>query len=143
MIGYKTRLFLILWTVGIVGVLSFLRSLGGLTQIEPASIKYLIENDRTAVFIDARDAAAFRKGTVPGAKNLPRALLTPGKDTGEVKAAKDDGRLPMEDHNTRIVVFGDNSGQAIAVAEAIMNEAFHNVMFFGGSYDQFKAASER
>jgi hypothetical protein len=31
--------------------------------------------------------------------------LKPGKDTGEVKTAKDDGRLPMEDHNTCVVVF--------------------------------------
>ncbi len=74
---------------------------------------------------------------------MPRNLLATSKDTGEIKAAKDDGRLPMEDHNTRIVVFGDNAVQAIAVVEAIINEGFHNVMFFGGSYVQFKAASER
>ena len=39
-----------------------------------------------------------------------------GKDVGEVKRAKDDGRLPMEDHNTRIVVFGEDAGTAPAPA---------------------------
>jgi hypothetical protein len=38
--------------------------------------------------------------------------LLPGKDVGEVKTAKDDGRLPMEDHNTRIIVFGRDMAQA-------------------------------
>jgi rhodanese-related sulfurtransferase len=51
---------------------------------------------------------------------------------GELKAAKDDGRLPMEDHNTRIIVFGRDAQQARAVAEAIAREAFHNVSYFDG-----------
>ncbi|MCA1601857.1 MAG: sulfur transferase, partial [Acidobacteria bacterium] len=105
------------------------RALGGVTQIEPAGIRYLTENDRTAVFIDTRDAAEFKLGSIPGAKNLPRSLVKQGKDVGEVKAAKDDGRLPMEDHNTRIIVFGKTAEQANAVAEAIAREAFHNVSF--------------
>jgi hypothetical protein len=46
--------------------------------------------------------------------------------------AKDDGRLPMTDHNTRIFVVGDNGAQARAVAEGIVHEAFHNVSFFDG-----------
>jgi len=54
---------------------------------------------------------------------------------GEVKAAKDDGRLPMEDHNTRIIVFGQDGAQAKAVAEAITQEAFHNVAYFGGTFE--------
>jgi rhodanese-related sulfurtransferase len=47
--------------------------------------------------------------------------------------AKDDGRLPMVDHNTRILVVGDSGAQARAVAEAIARDAFHNVAFFDGS----------
>ena len=35
-----------------------------------------------------------------------------------VKEAKDDGRLPMEDHNTRILVFGTSGEDARAVADA-------------------------
>jgi len=56
-----------------------------------------------------------------------------------VKAAKDDGRLPMEDHNTRIVVFGKDSAQAQAVAEAIAREAFHNVTYFVGTYGTLRS----
>ena len=57
-------------------------------------------------------------GTVSGARTLPAVGLSPGKDAGEVKKAEDDGRLPMEDHNTRIVVFGRDGAQARLVAEA-------------------------
>jgi rhodanese-related sulfurtransferase len=116
------------------------RALGGVTQIEPAGIQHVVEFDRTAVFIDVRDVAAFKSDSIPGAKNLPRSLVKEGKDVGEVKAAKDDGRLPMEDHNTRVIVFGTNGEQARAVAEAIAKEAFHNVCFFNGDFAEFKTA---
>lgn len=115
------------------------RALGGVTQIEPVGIRYVIENDRTAVFIDARDRAEFKAGSIPSARNLPRSLLKEGKDVGEVKAAKDDGRLPMEDHNTRIIVFGKTGEQARAVAEALTKEAFQNVSFFDGNVEQVRA----
>jgi hypothetical protein len=59
--------------------------------------------------------------------------VLPGRDVGEVKQAKDDGRLPMEDHNTRVIVFGKDARQAREVAEAVAREAFHNVSFFEGS----------
>jgi rhodanese-related sulfurtransferase len=111
------------------------RALGGLTEIEPEGLRYVLAGDRTAVFIDARDPEAFRAQTMPGARNLPRSGLKPGKDVGEVKAAKEDGRLPMEDHNTRIVVFGHEGAEAKAAAEAIAQEAFHNVAYFGGTFE--------
>ena len=116
------------------------RALGGLTQIEPEALRHVIENDRTAVFIDAREAAEFEAGSIAQARNIPRSGLKPGKDVGEIKAAKDDGRLPMEDHNTRIVVFGKTAEQAQAVAEAIAKEAFDNVSFFDAGFEQFKSA---
>ena len=116
------------------------RALGGLTQIEPAGIRHVTENDRTAVFIDAREAAEFKVGSAAQAQNIPQSGLKPGKDVGEIKAAKDDGRLPMEDHNTRIIVFGGTAEQARAVAEAIAREAFHNVSFFDGSFGEFRSA---
>src|SRR5438477_13173061 len=119
------------------------RALGGVTQIEPSAIRPIIENDRTAVFIDVRDATEFKMGSIPGAKNLPRSLVKEGKDVGEVKAAKDDGRLPMEDHNTRVIVFGKTAEQAKAVAEAIAKEAFHNVSFFDGGFEKFRATLQR
>ena len=110
------------------------RALGGLMVTEPDGVRYILEKDRTAVFIDARDPAEFQAGSLRGARNLARSKVLPGKDVGEVKAAKDDGRLPMEDHNTRIVVFGRDAQQARAVAEAIVQEAFHNVSYFEGGF---------
>ena len=59
------------------------------------------------------------------------------------RRAKDDGRLPMEDHNTRIVVLGADAGAARYVAEAIAREAFHNVSYFPGSFDDAKAGVKR
>ena len=116
------------------------RALGGVTQIEPEGIRYVTENDRTAVFIDARETTEFKAGSGAQAHNIPRSGLKPGKDVGEIKAAKNDGRLPMEDHNTRIIVFGRTAEQARAVAEAIAREAFHNVSFFDGSFGDFRSA---
>ena len=97
-------------------------------QTDLAALRY-ISRDKTAVWIDAREPAAFRAGTVPGARNIAPSGLLPGKDQGVMKQAKDDGRLPMEDHNTRIIVFGSNAREARAVADAIASEAFHNVSF--------------
>ena len=111
------------------------RTLVGVMEIEPDGIRYVFNNDQTAVWIDVRDSLAFEDGTIPGARNLPHSGVLPGKDVGEVFAAKNDGRLPMEDHNTRIIVFGQNSIQAREVADALAREAFHNVTYFAGSYE--------
>ncbi len=116
------------------------RALGGVAEIQLEAAVHVHEADQTAVFLDARDAAEFAAGSLRRARNLPASGLRPGKDTGEVALAKDDGRLPMEDHNTRIIVFGKNATQARAVAEAIVREAFHNVTFFRGSVDTLRAA---
>jgi rhodanese-related sulfurtransferase len=117
------------------------RALGKVMVIEPEGVRYVLAGDRTAVWIDAREAADFSAGSVAGARNIARSLVLPGKDVGEVKAAKDDGRLPMNDHNTRIIVFGANPEQARYVAEAIAREAFHNVTFFDGTYQDFVRAT--
>ena len=47
----------------------------------------------------------------------------------------------MNDHNTRVIVFGSGAEEARYVAEAIAREAFHNVTFFNGSYDDFVRAA--
>jgi len=114
------------------------RALGGLMQIEPEGARHVLANDKTAVFIDARDAAAFQAGSLPGAVNIPAAELKPGKDQGVIKDAKNDGRLPVEDHNTRVVVFGADSAQVRAVAEAVAKEAFHNVAYFDGAWEALR-----
>jgi rhodanese-related sulfurtransferase len=116
------------------------RALGGATQIELEGVAYVHEMDRSAVFIDARDPEDFQAATLARAVSVPVRGLGRGKDVGEVRRAKDDGRLPMEDHNTRVIVFGRDGTQARAVAEAITREAFHNVAFYGGT---FESLSER
>jgi len=57
-----------------------------------------------------------------------------------VKEAKNDGRLSMEDQNTRIIVVGADAHDARAVAEALANEAFHNVSFFPAGFEEALAA---
>jgi len=114
------------------------RALVGLTEIELEGVQQVFQSDRTAVFLDARSAEEFRAGTLPGARNIPQSAVEPGKDVGEVRKAKDDGRLPMEDHNTRIIVFGRDAVQARGLAEAIAREAFHNVAYFPGPFDALR-----
>lgn len=109
------------------------RAAGGVCEIELAGIRHVLANDGTAVVIDAREAAEYQTGSVRGARNIPRSLVLDGKDIGEVKRAKDDGRLPMKDHNTRILVLGADAVTARYVAQALTREAFHNVSYFPGS----------
>ena len=112
---------------------------GEAMQTELSALPY-IARDKTAVWIDAREAAAFRAGTVRGARNIAPSGLRPGKDQGVMKEAKDDGRLPMEDHNTRIIVFGSKAADARAVADAIAAEAFHNVSFVAEPVERVRGA---
>ncbi len=110
------------------------RALVGVMQIEAEGVEYVWDKDQTAVWIDARDPAESNADPVPNAKNIP---------LDEVKAAKKDGRLPMNDHNTRIIVFGSDEGQAQAVAESIAQNAFHNVSFFAGPLESIRAMAVR
>lgn len=118
------------------------RALGGVCEIELEGLRHVLADDRTAVLVDAREAEDFRTGTLPGARNIPRSLVLEGKDVGEIRVAKDDGRLPMQDHNTRIVVLAADPGTARHVAEAIAREAFHNVTYFAGTLNEARAAVE-
>jgi rhodanese-related sulfurtransferase len=98
------------------------RALGGVCQVEKDALLSLLEADRTAVLVDARERPA--SPALRSARSIPLA---------EASAAKDDGRLPMTDHNTRIFVVGASAAQARSVAEAIVRDAFHNVAFLAGS----------
>lgn len=118
----------------------FWRALGGVTVIEATGLRHVLPRDRTAVVIDAREIAEFRRGAIAGSRNIPRSGVLDGKDVGEVKRAKDDGRLPVNDHNTRIIVIGRDAGQARYVAQALTREAFHNVSYFPGSFTEARAA---
>lgn len=115
------------------------RALGGLTEIEAEGLRHVVANDRTAVVIDAREVDVFRTGSLPNARSIPRSGVLEGKDVGEVKRAKDDGRLPMEDHNTRLIVIGREVTEARYVAEALAREAFHNVAYFRGRFEEAQA----
>jgi rhodanese-related sulfurtransferase len=106
------------------------RALVGTMQIELDGVKYVYESDRTAVFFDARSADEFGAASLPGARNL---------QVDDVELAKEDGRLPMDDHNTRVIVFGANAEQARAVADRIAKNAFHNVTFFAGDISSLEA----
>lgn len=96
------------------------RALGGVMQIEPAGFQHVRAGDDTAVVFDARGAEEFEAGTLEGARHLPKE---------EVAKAKDDGRLPMNDHNTRIIAFAASAAEARVAAEEIAKNAFHNVAF--------------
>ncbi|MCC7366779.1 MAG: sulfur transferase [Chloroflexi bacterium] len=106
------------------------RALVGVMEIELDAIRYVRDADRTAWFVDARNAEEFGMGSLTGAHNIP---------AGEVAKAKDDGRLPMEDHNTRVIVFGADAAQARAVTTELAKNAFHNVAYFSGPLDALAA----
>ena len=114
------------------------RTLVGVMVIEPKGARYVYQNDQTAVWVDGRNSEEFQEESIRGAKNIPRNGVLDGKDVGEIFAAKNDGRLPMEDHNTRIVVFARDGDQAGEIAEALAREAFHNVTYFAGTYEKLK-----
>ena len=99
------------------------RALGGVMQVEAPALLRLLAHDTTSVLIDGRT----QTGLGPHLKN---AVSIPLRDAAK---AKDDGRLPMTDHNTRIFVVADNGVEARKVAEAIVHDAFHNVTFFDGA----------
>jgi rhodanese-related sulfurtransferase len=106
------------------------RALGGVTEIELDGIVRIFNVDRTAVFVDGRTTEEFSAGSLPGARNIP------------VGTAKFE-RHPLlrgEDFNTRIVVFGRDSGQARSVAEAIVRAARNNVSYFPGTFDTLRKA---
>jgi rhodanese-related sulfurtransferase len=108
------------------------RTLIGVMQIELDGVRYVRELDRTAWFVDARTPDEFQAATLAGARNIPLS---------QVAAAKDDGRLPMDDHNTRVIVFGADAAQARAVTAELAKNAFHNVAFFSGTLEELVAAT--
>jgi rhodanese-related sulfurtransferase len=101
------------------------RALVGMMVIELAGVHYVLEGDRTAAFIDARGPEEFASGSLPVARNVPLS---------DVIEAKDDGRLPMDDFNTRVIVFGRDGAQGSAVAEALVQNGFNNVKYFAGTF---------
>jgi rhodanese-related sulfurtransferase len=60
---------------------------------------------------------AWVAASIPGAVNVQK---------GEAVAANDDGRLPLQDKGTRVVVFGTTAQQARVVAAEIAKRAYWN-----------------
>jgi len=99
------------------------RALGGVMQVEKPALLRLLAQDATSVLVDGTAEARPKHG-------LRNAVSIPLSDASR---AKDDGRLPMTDHNTRIFVVAASGTEARSVAEAIVRDAFHNVTFFDGT----------
>ncbi|HEV2990398.1 MAG TPA: rhodanese-like domain-containing protein [Candidatus Angelobacter sp.] len=101
------------------------RALVGPMEIEPEGIRYIRKGDHTAVFLDARTPEEFATGSLAGARHVP---------VTQIAAAKADGRLPMDDFNTRIVTFAGVGSEALALANALARTGFNNVKFFDGTF---------
>jgi Homeodomain-like domain/Rhodanese-like domain len=96
---------------------------GYLSRAQRAGVSWPVPDELDAAALEGGEE--FRTGTLEGARSL---------QVNDVQKSKDDGRLPSLDHNTRIVVFGNNALQSRALAEEISTNAFHNVTFFAGSW---------
>jgi rhodanese-related sulfurtransferase len=110
------------------------RALGNTVQTDLAGARYIMSGDKTAVWVDARSAADFARGSLPHAVNIR---------LGEAEAANDDGRLPKKDKGTRVVVFADTPDEAKAVAAEVAHKAYWNSSYFGGSFRDLAAVATK
>jgi rhodanese-related sulfurtransferase len=109
------------------------RALSQTVQTDMLGADYIFRGDHTAVWVDARTPAEFTAGSVPGAVNIQK---------GEATAANDDGRLPLQDKGTRVVVLANTPAQARVVAAEIAKKAYWNSSYFGGTFnDRWQLAS--
>jgi rhodanese-related sulfurtransferase len=108
------------------------RALGGPTEIELEGVVRIYHNDRTAVFFDTRSPEDFAKGSLPRAYNVPADRLSSG--------ALDKAPLPLDDFNTRIVLFGRDAAQARALADALSRRPWHNVAYYPGRFETLREA---
>ena len=107
------------------------RALGNTAQTNVEGVRDVVQNDKTAVLVDARARDEFEAGSVPGAVNVR---------VGEARKASDDGRLPYLDHGTRVIVLANSLLKARTVAEEIAKVAYWNSSYFGGTYEELKRA---
>ena len=115
------------------------RALGGPTEIELEGIVRIFKVDRTAVFIDARPAQEFAKGSIPTARNLP--IETVDETIKKMASGQlTDAPLPTDDFNERIVLFGRDHTQARAIADLMAKRPWHNVSYFPGSFETLATA---
>jgi rhodanese-related sulfurtransferase len=110
------------------------RALGNTVQTDLAGARYILAGDKTAVWVDARSAVDFARGSLPGAVNIRR---------DEAEAANEDGRLPKKDKGTRVVVFAETPEKARQVAAEVAHKAYWNSSYFGGSFRDLSAVSTK
>jgi rhodanese-related sulfurtransferase len=115
------------------------RALGGPTAVELDGIRRIFNFDKSAVFIDARPAEAFAKGSLPGARNLTHETLD-GTIKRMMSGQAQNALLPLDDFNRRIVLFGRDATEARRLADAMSKRPWHNVMYFPGSFEELAAA---
>lgn len=107
------------------------RALGGPTEIELEGILRIFNVDRTAVFFDARSPEEFSTGSIPGSHNVPADQIASG--------ALAKAPLPLDDFNTRIIIFGRDAAQARVLADTMSKRPWHNVTYFPGSFESLRA----
>jgi rhodanese-related sulfurtransferase len=115
------------------------RALGGPTEIGLDAIVRNFKADRTVLYIDARSADEFAKGSLPGARNMTSENAGP---ILKKMAAGDlgDAPLPLDDFNRRVVLFGRDGAQARKLADILSTKPWHNVAYFAGSFETLAAA---
>jgi rhodanese-related sulfurtransferase len=106
------------------------RALGNISETSLQGFRQAVR-DSNSVLVDARGRVQYAAGTVPGAQPIL---------AGEVSKAEKDRRLRYYDHSTRLVVFGNDAGEARIVAEELVRNAYSNASYFGGTYDELKRA---
>ncbi len=107
------------------------RALGNPVVVELEGVLRVLKADRSAVLVDAREAEAFAKDTLPGAVSAPADDVV----SGRMKKIA----LPEDDFNRRIILFG-NGNDARALADFMSQRPWHNVSYFPGSYSDLAAA---
>lgn len=106
------------------------RALGNASETSLAGFRQVVR-DSNSVIVDARSRTQYAAGTVPGAQPIL---------AGEVSQAEKDRRLRYYDHNTRMIVFANDAGEARVVAEELIRNAYSNTSYFGGTYEELKRA---
>jgi rhodanese-related sulfurtransferase len=106
------------------------RALGNISETSLQGFRQVVR-DSNSVLVDARGRVQYAAGTVPGAQPIL---------AGEVSKAEKDRRLRYYDHSTRLIVFGNDAGEARIVAEELVRNAYSNASYFGGTYDELKRA---
>ena len=118
------------------------RALGGPVVIELDGILRIAKVDQTAMFIDARSAEDYAKGSLPGARNLTTESLD-GTLKQMMSGTLANPPLPLDDFNRRIVLFGRDGAQVLGLVRALSKRPWHNVTYFAGSYSELAAAFPR